>query len=153
MNPTTTYTVTINVTPDKVWAILGDMPRHAEWSPTAYRADKTTDGPASVGTVYETHGWLPGLGKDHLNTCTITAYDPEKRLAFDAVDPRGPVVPNDFVITATDGGTKVDRTMTLPKPTGFQGFMWPMIFPMLVKPAIQKNLERFKKLVETGAPE
>jgi hypothetical protein len=36
----------------------------------------------------------------------------------------------------------------VPKPDGFQGVVWPLIFPMLVKPAIQKNLNQFKAVVE-----
>lgn len=153
MDTTTTWTVTINAEPDAVWAILSDITRHGEWSPTAFRAAKTSEGPVGVGTTYETHGWLPGEGKDFRNDVTITAFDPGKRLAFDAKDPRGPVVPSDFVVTTKEDGTQVDRTMTMPSPDGFQGLLWPIIFPMLVKPAIQKNLNRFKKLVETGKPD
>lgn len=153
MNPTTTWTVTIKATPDAVWAILSDITRHGEWSPTAYRAQKTSEGPVGVGATCEAHGWLPGKGKDFRNDVTITAFDPGKRLAFDAKDPRGPVVPSDFIMTAQNDGTRVERSMTMQKPDGFQGFLWPVIFPMLVETAIQKNLNRFKKLVETGKPD
>jgi hypothetical protein len=58
------------------------------------------------------------------------------------------VIPSDFILTPTESGTRVDRTMTMPKPDGFQGVLWPLIFSMLVKPAIQKNLNQFKAVVE-----
>ena len=148
MNSTTTWTAQVNASPDAVFALLSDIDRHAEWSPYDFRSEKKSGGAVGVGTVYETHGWLPGQGKDFENEVTITAYDQGKRFAFDAKDPRGPVIPSDFVLTADGGGTKVERTMTMPKPDGFQGFMWPVIFPMLVKPAIQKNLNKFKEKVE-----
>ncbi|MEX0834033.1 MAG: SRPBCC family protein [Actinomycetota bacterium] len=148
MGGTTTYTAHVDRSPEQVFALLSDIDRHSEWSVKTFRSEKRGDGPVGVGTVYETHGWLPGQGKDHENTVTITAFEPGKRFAFDAKDPRGPVIPSDFVLTAEGGGTRVDRTMTFPKPPGFQGFMWPVIFPMLVKPAIQKNLNMFKAKAE-----
>jgi hypothetical protein len=40
--------------------------------------------------------------------------------------------------------------MSFPKPPGVQGVLWPVIFPLLVKPAIQKNLNMFKAAVENG---
>ena len=153
MNDTTTWTVTIDKNPDEIWTILSDVTKHADWSPTAFHAEKVSDGPIGVGTVYKTAGWLPGQGKDWENEVTITKFEPGKELKFDSKDPRGPVIPSDFVLTAEGSSTRVDRTMTMPKPNGFQGVLWPVIFPMLVKPAIQKNLVRFKTLVETGKPE
>ncbi|MGQ0670674.1 MAG: SRPBCC family protein [Actinomycetota bacterium] len=152
MSTTTTWTTHISRSPDDVFASLSDITKHSQWSPYRYRAEKTSDGPIGVGTTYKSWGWLPGQGKDFENQVTITAYEAGRRFAFDATDPRGPVIPSDFVLTAEDGGTKVERTMTMPKPDGFQGVMWPLIFPMLVKPAIQKNLNMLKqKLEEQGA--
>ena len=151
MGTTTTWTTTIARKPEEVFAVLSDIDRHSEWSQYAFRSKKLTDGPVGVGTEYETHGWLPGQGKDFENHVTITAFDPEKRFAFDAKDPRGPVIPSDFVLTPAGEGTRVERTMTMPKPDGFQGLLWPVIFPTLVKPAIQKNLNQFKALLEKGA--
>src|SRR2546428_8068768 len=129
MNPTTTWTTHINATPETVFAELGDIERHASWSEKTYKASKTSDGPIGVGTTYDTWGWLPPKSKEYKNTVTVTAYEPGKRLAFDAADPSGPVVPSDFVLTPESGGTKVERTMTMSKPDGFQGILWPVIFP------------------------
>ena len=42
-----------------------------------------------VGTTYDTRGWMPGKSKAYLNHVTITAYEPGKRFAFDALDPKG----------------------------------------------------------------
>ncbi|HEY1330013.1 MAG TPA: SRPBCC family protein [Actinomycetota bacterium] len=150
MGSTTTWTTTIAKPPADVFAVLSDFTRHHEWSPTNFTAKQLTEGPVGVGTEFETHGWLPGKGKEFENHVTVTAYEPGKRFAFDAKDPRGPVIPSDFVLTPDGTGTKVSRTMTMPKPDGFQGVLWPVIFPMLVKPAIQKNLNKFKDVVEGG---
>ena len=151
MDATTTWTTHINRSPEAVFALLSDLTRHATWSQYRYRAEKTSDGPVGVGTTYKSWGYLPGQGKDFENVVTITAFESGKRFAFDAADPRGPVIPSDFILTAEGGGTKVERTMTMPKPDGFQGVMWPVVFPMLVKPAIQKNLNKFKEKLEQQA--
>ena len=152
MNPTTTWTATIARSPGDVFALLSDIERHAEWSPYAFRAEKVSEGPIGLGTEYRTYGWLPGKGKDYENHVRITAFEPGKRFAFDAADPQGPVIPSDFVLTLEGTGTKVERTMTMPKPDGIQGVLWPVIFPMLVKPAIQKNLNQLKARLEGQSP-
>lgn len=148
MNPTTTWTTNINRSPEDVFAFLSDIDNHAKFSVKPFRSQKTSEGSTGVGTVYEAHGWLPGKGKDYENTVTITAFDPGRRFAFDAKDPSGPVIPSDFVLTPDAGGTKVERTMTMPGLDGFQGVLWPVIFPTLVKPAIQKNLNMLKATLE-----
>lgn len=151
MATTTTWTTHIDRGPEDVFAYLSDIETHHEWSPKTYRAEKTSDGPIGVGTTYKTWGWLPGK-PEHENHVTIMAYDPGKRFAFNALDPSGPVtIPSDFVLSAEAGGTRVDRTMTMPKPNGFQGVIWPVLFPMLVKPAIQKNLNMLKGKLEEHA--
>src|SRR5438128_104766 len=62
-----------------------------------------------------------------------------QRFAFDALDPKGAVVPSDFALTPAEGGTRLRRTMSMSTPSGLQGVLWPVIFPALVKPAIQKQ--------------
>ena len=82
---------------------------------------------------------MPDKSKAYLNHVTITAYEPGKRFAFDALDPKGAVVPSDFALTPAEGGTRLRRTMSMSTPSGLQGVLWPVIFPALVKPAIQKQ--------------
>lgn len=148
MSNSTTWTTQIKASPEAVFAELGDLGNHHKWSAKKYKATKTSEGPIGVGTTYDTLGWLPPKSKEYPNTVTITAYEPGKRFTFDAKDPQGPVVSSDFEITPEDGGSKVTRTNTFPKPDGFNGVMWPVVFPLLVKPAINKNLQMFKDVVE-----
>jgi hypothetical protein len=150
MNETTVWTTHVKAAPDAVFAELSDLTNHAKWSPKPYRAEKTSEGPIGVGTTYKSWGWLPPKGKEYLNNVTITAFDPAKLFSFEAVDPAGPVVPSIYTLTEENGGTRVERSMRFPKPSGFNGVTWPLIFPMLVKPAIQKNLDAFRDVVEKG---
>jgi hypothetical protein len=64
------------------------------------------------------------------------------------VDPDGPVVRSEYVLTPEDGGTRVDRRQGFVKPPGVQGVLWPVLF-LLVKRAVQKNLDMFKTVVES----
>jgi len=149
MSGSTTWTTHVNATPEAVFEPLGNLERHSTWSIKQYKATKTSEGPVGIGTTFDSFGWLPGKGKEYLNKVTITAYDPGKRLAFDATYEAG-TVPSNYVLTSENGGTKVERTMSFTKPPGVEGVLWPVIFPLLVKPAIQKNLNMFKAAVENG---
>jgi uncharacterized protein YndB with AHSA1/START domain len=152
MATSTTWTTHIDASPQAVFETLADLENHSQWSDKTYKATKTSDGPAGVGSTFDSWGWLPGK-KENLNHVTVTAYEPGRRFAFDAVDPSGPVVPTDFLLADEDGGTSVTRTSTIPKPGGFQGFIWPVLFPALVKPAFQKNLDMFKAVMESKGGE
>jgi len=151
MSATTTWNATINASPEAVFAVLSDVERHAEWSQHPFKATKTSEGTVGVGATYDTFGWLPGKGNEHENKVTITSFEPGKHFAFDSLDASGaaPVtIPSDFALRADGSRTSLTRTMTFPRPPGFQGVLWPVIFPILVKPAIQKNLNELKALVE-----
>lgn len=153
MDDTTTWTTHIDALPAAVFELLADLRNHSQWSQKAYTATKTSEGPIRVGTTYDTRAWMPGKSDEYLNHVTITGYEPGRRLAFDAVDPDGVIVPSDWVLSDEEGGTRAVRTSTMPRPSGFQGFMWPIIFPALVKPAIGKNLQMFKAVVESKSGE
>jgi uncharacterized protein YndB with AHSA1/START domain len=148
MTADTIWTTHIKANPEAVFAVLGDIQNHSAWSVTTYTATKTSEGPVGVGTTYDSRGWLPGKGKEHLNHVTITEYEPPRKLSFDAVDPDGPVVRSEYVLTAEDGGTRVDRRQAFVRPPGVQGVLWPVLF-LLVKRAVQKNLDMFKAVVES----
>lgn len=144
-----TWTTTIDATPEQVFEPLSDLTRHSNWSQKPYKAEKTSEGPVGVGTTYKSWGWLPPKSDEWENAVKVTGFDPGKRFAFEATD-EGGTVPSEFVLRADGGGTRVERTMNFPKPKGFTGVMWPVIFPMLVKPAIQKNLDAFRDAVQDG---
>ena len=147
---TTLWTTHMKASPEAVFAEVSDLANHAKWSEKTYKAKKTSEGPVAVGTTYDSWGWLPPKGKEYLNQVTITAFEPGKRFAFDAADPRGPVIPSVFTLTPEGDGTKVERTMDFGKPIGINGLMWPIIFPRLVRPAVQRNLDMFRDVIEKG---
>ena len=144
-----TWTVTVARKPEEVFAYLADISRHSEWSPKPYSIEAMTDGPIHVGSKYRSTGWLPG--KPHnVNEVEITRLESPTRLSFVAREAGG-VFKHDFVLTPQDGGTRVDRTIDLPKPPGFQGVVFPLVFAVFVKGAIQKGQNMLKAKMEAGA--
>jgi len=143
-----TYTVVIERKPEEVFAYLTDFGRHAEWSPKAYKVESVTDGPIGVGSKFHSVGWLPNDSK-HENEVEVTEYQPSSRFGFNAYD-RGETFKNQFVLTPQEGGTRVDRIMDMPNPKGFVGIIFPLIFPLIVKPAIQKGMNQLKQRLEAA---
>ena len=144
--PTAISTVVVQQSPEKVFDYLADITRHGEWSPKAYTATALTDGPVRIGSKYQSVGWLPGDAQ-HQNEVEVTAFDRPRRFSFTATD-RGEAFTSDFTLTPTNGGTKVQRVTVMPKPSGMSGMVFPVFFPLFVKPAIQKGMNMFKEKAE-----
>jgi uncharacterized protein YndB with AHSA1/START domain len=147
--PVTTWTVTVNRTPQEVFAYLTDMEHHGEWSPKPYSITPLGEGPLAVGSRYRSTGWIP-RDPNHVNEVEITAIEPPRRFSFNSIE-AGAVSKHDFLLTAQDGGTKVDRVIDMPKPKGAPGLAFPVLFATFIKPAIQKDLESFKVRCEQAA--
>jgi len=141
-----TGTVVVQRLPADVFAYVADILKHAEWSPKPYRAEKVTDGPIGVGTKYHSVGWLPRRPENE-NDVEVTAYDSPTRFAFDAFD-RGERFHTDFQLTPEGSGTKVTRSLDLPKPPGFTGLIFPIILSRVIRPDVQKGLENMKARLE-----
>ena len=147
--PVVRSTVQINRRPEEVWAYLTDFSRHAEWSPKPWKMESLTEGPVRVGSKFRSTGWVP-RDANHVNDVEITAMEPARRLAFSSME-KGQVFKNEFRLTAQDGGTRVDRTLDMPKPTGAIGLVFPLIVAGVVKPGVQKGMNMLKaKLDQSG---
>src|SRR5438105_4799231 len=87
--PGPTWTIQVNVPPDKAYAYIADVGRHGEWGSDAdgmwIKPDK--DGAPAVGNVYKAEGTL--LGKRNPSTVTITALTPPKSVEIEAEDSSG----------------------------------------------------------------
>lgn len=147
--PTNTWTVSVQRPPEEVFAYLIDIDRHGEWSPKAYTVEPLTDGPLAVGSRYRSSGWLP-RDPNHVNEVEITKVDPPSRFGFTAWD-RGLPFTSEFVLTRDDGGTRIDRVMDMPKPSGALGLAYPLLFKAVIRPGIQKGMDMLKQRLDAGA--
>ena len=67
---------------------------------------------------------IPG-DKEHRNDAECTVFEPPAKLAITAMEKEGRFVTT-YVLTTEDSGTKVEKTMDMPKPKGFLGVMFPL---------------------------
>src|ERR1700686_1765665 len=143
------YTVDVKAPPAKVFDYVADVSRHGEWGSADDHMKATAEkpGPAAMGSRYKAEGMLNG--KLNNSTVTITALEAPKRLAFDAEDANS-VFHHEFVLSAADGGTHVERPATMTKGP----FFFPLglaIFSTTVKKNYNGAMSNLKTKMESGA--
>ncbi|HXB04275.1 MAG TPA: hypothetical protein VNY77_05320, partial [Candidatus Angelobacter sp.] len=100
-----------------------------------------------MGSRYKAEGMLNG--KLNNSTVTITALDSPRRLAFDAEDSNS-VFHHEFVLSASNGGTHVERHVTMTKGP----FYFPLVlatFSGTVKKNYNGAMSNLKTKLESGA--
>jgi uncharacterized protein YndB with AHSA1/START domain len=141
------WTVSSSKSPQAVFDYLSDFNRHHEWSPKPLRIEGAPAGPATKGATFTSYGWIPG-DKEHRNDVEVTEVSPPSRIAWVARE-RGEEFINTFVLTPEGPGTRIERQMDSPKPTGFVGVLFPVIMKMVVKPGVQKGMNQLAQRLET----
>jgi uncharacterized protein YndB with AHSA1/START domain len=127
------YNVDIKAPQSKVFDYVADVSRHGEWGSADDRMKASAEkpGPPAVGARYKADGMLNG--KANPSVVTITALESPKRLAFDAEDSNS-VFHHEFVLSPADGGTHVERHVTMTKGP----FYFPLVLAIF-KSTVQKN--------------
>jgi uncharacterized protein YndB with AHSA1/START domain len=143
------YTVDVKAPQAKVFDYVADVSRHGEWGSADDHMKATAEkpGPPAMGSRYKAEGMLNG--KQNNSTVTITALDSPRRLAFDAEDANS-VFHHEFVFSAADGGTHVERRVTMTKGP----FYFPLvlaIFSSTVKKNYNGAMSNLKTKMESGA--
>jgi hypothetical protein len=129
------YKVDVKAPQSRVFDYVADVSRHGEWGSADdhMQASAEKAGPPAVGARYKAEGILNG--KPNASVVTITALDSPKRVAFDAEDSNS-VFHHEFVLSAADGGTHVERHVTMTKGP----FYFPMVLAIF-KSTVQKNYD------------
>lgn len=125
-----TYNITIKAPQTKVFDYVADVSRHGEWGMDNMKAVAEKPGLPAVGMRYKAEGLL--MGKVNPSVVTITAYDPPKRVAFDAED-KDSVFHHEFIFNADGGGTRVERRVTMPKGPWYNPIMMTIFKGTVVK--------------------
>jgi uncharacterized protein YndB with AHSA1/START domain len=122
--PGPTWTIAVNVPPEKAYAYIADLSRHGEWASQADEMTIKADQPGepTVGKSYSAEGKL--LGKRNASKVTITALDPPRTLEFEYVDPNNTSGGHVFTFTPQNGGTLITRQIFGIK----QPFYGPLLF-------------------------
>ena len=143
------YTVDVKAPQGKVFDYVADVSRHGEWGSADDHMKATAEKPGApaMGSRYKAEGMLNG--KLNNSTVTITALDLPRRLAFDAEDANS-VFHHEFVLSAANGGTHVERHVTMTKGP----FYFPLvlaIFSGTVKKNYNGAMSNLKTKLESGA--
>jgi hypothetical protein len=142
------YDVTIKAPQSKVFDYIADVSRHGEWGSADdhMKASAEKLGSPAIGSRYKAEGMLNR--KQNNSVVTITALESPRRIAFDAEDSNS-VFHHEFVLSAANGGTRVERHVTMPKG--------PWYFPMVLaifKSTVVKNyngaMQNLKSKMEYG---
>lgn len=105
LQSTATRTVRIDAPVDRVWAIVSDPRRLAEFSPENTAA--VVDGPLAVGSVFE--GSNARDGNEWTTPCRVTALDANSRFAFHAGDDETGTTWS-FELDEADSGTELRQS-------------------------------------------
>lgn len=127
------HEITVKAPQAKVFDYVADVSRHGEWGSADDKMTATAQkaGPPAVGARYNAEGVLNG--KVNKSVVTITALEAPKRLAFDAEDSNS-IFHHEFTLSAADGGTRVERHVTMSKGP----FYFPIVLAIF-KGTVQKN--------------
>jgi len=145
---THTYPVWIKAPVEAVFAYVSDLSRHPEWSGAPLKIDALTSDPIAVGKEYLSHGDIPGQ-KDRPNKLRVSEYQAPARFAFIANDPDFGDVPHIFSFTPKDGGTLLERTVSVSLSPARALLFRILIRPLVGKPSTNRGLARLKTRLET----
>jgi uncharacterized protein YndB with AHSA1/START domain len=144
-----TFTITIDAPPEAVWPWVGQLDKHATWSPKPYEVELASGEAGAVGSTYRSVGWVPG-DKHHGNEVEITEVVPMQHLALVGHDPQGDFQ-NTYDLRRVGSGTEVTYQLVFPPMKGLMGMAVPAVFALVGKPDIRKRMQLLKTAVETGA--
>ena len=140
------FSVTIDAPPETVWPWIGNLEKHADWSPRRYKATLVSGSANTVGSRYRSVGWIPG-DRNHANDVEITDVVPLERFALRAADPMG-TFENSYTLRRTGSSTEVTFQLVFPPLTGMAALVVPVLFPFVGKVDIRKRGALLKDRVE-----
>jgi uncharacterized protein YndB with AHSA1/START domain len=144
---TNVYPVVVHAQPEAAFAYVSDLTRHPEWSGGRLKVEALSPGPVAVGAQYISHGDVAGQ-KDRPNQLRVTQYQPPSRFTFVAQDPGFGDVTHEFTFTPQDGGTLIERTVTLTMAPIVAFAFRTIILPLIGKPSMEKALAALKTKLE-----
>ena len=143
------YSVVINAAPETVFNYVSNLSLHPEWSGGKLKIESLTPGPVGVGSAYKSYGEVAGQ-QNRPNELRVTIFEYPILFEFVAKDPGFGEVTNEFKFTPQDGGTLMERTLSMDmnplKAFAFKLF----IRPLIGQPMMDKSFAALKDKLETA---
>ena len=110
--------IDIDAPPDRVYALVSDIPRMGEWSPECIECSwaKGSDGPA-VGARFKARN-KGGRGPAWFNTPVVIAAEPGRQFAFNRSGPGIGSYTWTYLLEPTPTGTRVTESYDAERPLG-----------------------------------
>lgn len=136
-------TIEISAPPERIWAVMSDVARWPEWTPSVTSVEMLDGGPFRVGTRARVkQPRLPAA------VWTVTAVDPGRRFTWESVVPGLTSVGDHRIeVRGTSSMTRVTLTLT------WRGWMTPMIwllFGRLSRRYVQMEADSLKRRSEAA---
>ena len=144
-----TVSLFIAAPPAVVWAWVGDITKHADWSPKPYRVELVSGELNAAGSRYRSVGWVPPNDGEHENDVQLIEVVPERSLVLHATESSGTFT-NSFHLAPTVEGTDVTYHLAFPRMTGVAALMVAILFPIVGKSDIRKRMQLLKGKAESS---
>jgi uncharacterized membrane protein len=137
-------TIEISAPPERIWAIMSDVARWPEWTPSVTSVEMLDDGPFRIGMRAR-------IKQPRLPTAvwTVTAVDPGRRFTWQNIAPGLTSVGDHRIeVRGTSSVSRVTLTLT------WRGWMAPVIrllFGRLSRRYVQMEAESLKRRSEAAS--
>jgi hypothetical protein len=146
---TYTYRISTGANPEVTFAYISDLTRHPEWNDHLH-VTALTPGEIKVGSEYHSVGKT--LYEDRHNDILLTAYQPPTTFTFVAHDPDFKDITHEFNISPQNGGSLIERTITV-HMSPMMAFLWNLVlFPLINKRENNRSMEALKGQLDKIKP-
>lgn len=143
------HELTIGRTPADVFAHVTRVESFPDWQSAAgiRRVVRTDEGPMAAGSQFTMDRMTRGLpGRI---TCTVTAFEPDRRFAFHATDSDGFTADVETLLAPDGPATSLSWRLTMTAP-GFYRFLEPVL-DREVRNAADADFAALKRMLEAVA--
>lgn len=142
---TYTYSISTSVKPEAVFAYISDLTRHPDWNDHLH-ITALTPGEIRVGSEYHSVGKT--LYEDRHNDIRVTVYQPSTAFSFVAHDPDFKDITHEFKVSPQNGGSLVERTITV-HMSPLMEFLWNLVlFPLINRRENNRSMAALKTQLE-----
>lgn len=136
-----TYRISTSAKPEVAFAYIADLTRHPEWNDHLHVQALSSE-EIQVGSKYHSVGKT--LNEDRHNDIAVTAYQPLTLFSFVAIDPDFKDITHEFRLTPQNGGTLVERTITV-HMSPIMAILWNLLlFPLINKRENNRSMAALK---------
>lgn len=124
-----TVSTNVGVDPQRAFDYVADLSKHGEWANPKSGLRVSHVSGSGVGAKYSSSQMF--MGKGNGAEITVTAFEPPRRIAFDALE-HGKRFQHSFTIAPAGGGATITRDIEAPLPP---------VISLIAKPAIRKEAQ------------